>query len=900
MSWHRDELARLQLFLRTIYVRMDWDSALRHHAILVLLALVSVGGQRSIASEERAPLSVSWRLIDNLDAGSYVAELSLKNETDMPLDSIWRLYFNSSAKLSLADSPTDFKLTHINGDFFVLRPSDGSKTLPANVVTKIRLRGEPWAINISDAPSGFYLLRSPADNSPNLAVPLPLRILPFPSAEKLHRGGDDRVQVVTAESRYLQNKSLKELPSEEVGKVTPTPVATAFVAGKFHLSGQTKIVYEPAAAVEAQYLAQSLGVLLSKSPGLDPLPSNTQTDGNAISLRIANVKVAGAEKKQGDEAYQLTIDGERGIEIVGTDPAGVFYGIQTLRALMPSESYKKRSDSIAIGAAKIADAPRFQYRGLHLDVARNFHDTASVEKLVELMSFYKLNRLHLHLTDDEGWRLEIKQLPELTEVGGRRGHTLDEADCLIPSLGSGPVADAKSSAGSGFYSQEEFVELLRYAQARHVSIIPEIDLPGHARAAVKSMEARQCRLKAAQSAGSEQFLLTEPGDASKYESVQMWHDNVIDVGHDETYKFIDVVVGEIQEMYRRARVPLMTVHLGGDEVPNGVWEKSRACDRLVPKDSSSAARKNQLELYFLNRASQLLSARSIQTACWEDCLLLEADKDNGAAEKRRSAKQPVPTAYVWNNVWGWGREDAAYRLANAGFDVVLCNATNLYFDLACEKDPLERGYYWAGFVGTRAPFDFVPLDVFKNASRTSMGVPLQGETFADRVRLTPAGKSHILGIQGELWSENLRDSRRLEYMAFPRVIGLAERAWAESPKWATIESATDRAAACNSSWNEFANRLGQRELPRLDYLCGGVRYRLPPPGVASRDGTRTANVDFPGLTIRYTVDGSEPDDSSKHYDGPISVPGTVKARSFDSHGRGSRTSESTLSNRIAH
>ena len=169
---------------------------------------------------------------------------------------------------------------------------------------------------------------------------------------------------------------------------------------------------------------------------------------------------------------------------------------------------------------------------------------------------------------------------------------------------------------------------------------------------------------------------------------------------------------------------------------------------------------------------------AIQSACWEDCLLQEATKDTDAAQKRRDANKPVPTAYVWNNVWGWGREDSAYRLANAGFDVVLCNATNLYFDLACEKDPLELGYYWAGFVGMRAPFEFVPFDVFKNASQNSMGQPLVEKTFADRVRLTPAGESHILGIQGELWSENLRSEQNVEYMAFPRLIALAERAWA--------------------------------------------------------------------------------------------------------------------------
>ena len=766
-----------------------------------------------------------------------------------------------------------------------------------NGATTIRLRGEPWAINISDAPSGFYLLRSPADNSPKSAVPLQLKILPFPSANKLNRGADDRVQVVTAESRYSQNAGLRQLPIDEVGKITPTPVDTKSSAGEFHLSSRTTIYYEAAVSAEAKYLAQLLAERLSKPPILQPLSENTHPNADSICLRIANVEVAGSEKKQGDEAYQLNVDGKRGIEIVGTDPAGIFYGIQSLRALLPIESNQKRGDSIAIDATKIADAPRFQYRGLHLDVARNFHDKASVEKLIDLMSFYKLNRLHLHLTDDEGWRLEIKPLPELTEVGSRRGHTLDETDCLIPSLGSGPIPDAKSSAGTGFYTQAEFVDLLRFAHARHISVIPEIDLPGHSRAAVKSMAARQRRLAAAKSANSQQFVLTEPGDASKYESVQMWHDNVVDVGRDETYKFIDVVAGEIQDMYRRAGVPLVTVHLGGDEVPNGVWEKSGACQRLLPKDSSSAAAKNHLELYFLNRASQLLAARSIQPACWEDCLLLETAKDSGAAEKRRTAKQPVPTAYVWNNVWGWDREDAAYRLANAGFDVVLCNATNLYFDLACEKDPLERGYYWAGFVGMRAPFDFVPLDVFKNANQTSMGAPLKYETFADRERLTPAGASHILGIQGELWSENLRDSQSLEYMAFPRMIALAERAWAASPKWASIESATDRAAACNSSWNEFANRLGQRELPRLDYLCNGVEYRLPPPGATVRDGTLTANVDFPGLAIRYTLDGSEPDKSSKLYDDPISASGTVKLRSFDSRGRGSRASESSSASR---
>jgi hexosaminidase len=586
----------------------------------------------------------------------------------------------------------------------------------------------------------------------------------------------------------------------------------------------------------------------------------------------------------------LTAQPAGGIEIVGSDPAGVFYGIQSLRCLVPIELYHQKNSEISIDAVRVSDAPRFPYRGLHLDVARNFQSRETVEKLLDLMAFYKLNRLHLHLTDDEGWRIEIKQLPELTKVGGHRGHTLDEAETLIPSLGSGPVPDPKKSPGSGYYTQDDLVKILRHAQARHISVIPEIDLPGHARAAVKSMEARHRNLR--QQGRDEKggtLLLTDPGDESKYESVQMWRGNVVDVGLEATYRFVDLVVGELASMYERANVPLTSIHLGGDEVPKGVWEKSSACEQLATGANSPIPRRGLLELYFLDRASEILKRRSIQPACWEDCLLLEAAHDKAAGDNRRAAGKATPTAYVWNNVWGWGQEDAAYRLANAGFDVVLCNATHLYFDLACEKDPLEPGYYWAGFVGMRAPFEFIPLDLFKNAERTSMGQAVGEESLADRVRLTPRGADHILGIQGQLWGENLRSSQSLEYMGFPRIIALAERAWASSPDWAEISDPPARKLELQRDWNQFANRLGQRELPRLDFISGGVRYRLPPPGVVVRDGRVSANVAFPGLAIRYTTDGTEPDSAAALFQKPIPLSPDIKLRSFDRRGRGSRT-----------
>jgi hexosaminidase len=247
------------------------------------------------------------------------------------------------------------------------------------------------------------------------------------------------------------------------------------------------------------------------------------------------------------------------------------------------------------------------------------------------------------------------------------------------------------------------------------------------------------------------------------------------------------------------------------------------------------------------------------------------------------------TAYVWNNVWGWGQEDVAYQLANAGYDVVLSSATNLYFDLAYDKDPREPGYYWAGFVDERKPFDFIPLDFYKNARADALGNPLDPATYANRPRLTDAGARRIRGIQGQLWSETLTTRARLEFAAFPKVIALAERAWAREPAWATLSDAATRQAELEKDWQRFANRLGQRELPRLDYLAGGMNYRIPPPGAAVVNGAVQANVAYPGFKIRYTTNGAAPTTESPVYDGAIEAKTTIKLKAFSPAGRSGRT-----------
>jgi hexosaminidase len=638
-----------------------------------------------------------------------------------------------------------------------------------------------------------------------------------------------------------------------------------------------EIHYQEGLDGEAAYLASTLEELLGER-----LPT---TEGETPGERVIRLKtvprleVAGGSRRTGDEAYALIVSARSGIEVSGTDPAGVFYAIQSLRALLPVEAYGHIQDSITVDEVTVVDAPRFAYRGMHLDVARNFKSRQFVEKLLELMAFYKLNKFHFHLTDDEGWRFAVAALPELTEVGGRRGHTEDELDRLLPSYGSGPVPDPSSSNGTGYYTRDELIEILRYAAKRHIEVIPEIDFPGHARAAVKSMDARRHRLLAEGRADeAQEYALSDPEDRSQYRSAQGWTDNVIDVCHESSYRFVETVVDEIVSLYREAGAPLTTVHIGGDEVPDGAWQGSGACRTVV--DSTDAT--IDLHGHFVGRVRRILDDRGLATAGWEEIALeAMADPDRTDTELR---------VYAWNSVWGWGGEENAYRLANAGYPVVLSSASNLYFDLAYDKDPDEPGLYWAGFVDTRGPFEFTPHDLYKSARVDRMGNAIAPEVHLTSVRLTETGRSRILGIQGQLWGELTPDPASAEYMAFPKLLGLAERAWARQPAWARIEDPERRAVELETAWNRFANVLGQRELARLDSLAGGVHYRIPPPGAVIENGRLQANTAFPGLTIRYTTDGSEPDSGSTVYQGPVAVSGPVTVRVFDSRGRGSRSS----------
>ncbi len=840
-------------------------------------------------------LSLRWGVETNLvetdDFRRVRSHFTIENRGEVPLHNEgWTLYFNFLRSIDPSSLPASVEITHVNGDFYRLEPTEAFEPLAPGDDRSVSFEANGSIIKKIEAPAGLYMVFTDAQGNPEPPKAISdVTIEPFDRPEQTNRGPNDALPVPTPASRYSDNQSLTTLPADSVGRIVPTPISIEPDTGKASLSSATPIYHEEGLASEAERLADALAEVLGSRP---PTRVGAPDAGEGLSLRTGTVSLSG-DRATGEAAYQLTVDPDAGIEITGETATGVFYGIQSLRTLLPVDPYQQSSTTIDVPAVTVTDAPRFGYRGLHLDVSRNFQSVEDVKRLLDVMALYKLNTFHFHLTDDEGWRLAVDGLPELTEVGGRRGHTQEERDHLIPSYGSGPNPNPAASQGSGWYSSEDYLELVRYARERHIEVIPEIDVPGHARAAIKAMEARTARLQAeGRPEAARRYRLHDPEDASTYQSVQGWDDNVINVCQPSTYRFLTTVVDELQSLHEQADAPLTTVHVGGDEVPAGAWAESPICNRYI-EETPSVETVDDLFNHFFQRFQDSLATRDLTMAGWEEVALTDHSHDGTTtAEPNPSFVERDVRPYVWSNIWGTGTEDYAYKLANAGYEVVMSHASNFYFDLAYDKHPAEAGFYWAGFVDNQDPFSFIPYDLYKGADQNLMGHPIDPETaFSDHAQLEASATSNILGLQGQLWGETLRSPDRMEYMAVPRLLSLAERAWAAQPEWATIEAPDRRERERTKAWNEFANRLGQRDLPRLSALDADWTYRLPPPGATIEDGRLQANTALPGLPIRYTTDGSTPTSSSPRYTEPVPVSddATVRLRTFDGHGRGSRT-----------
>jgi len=813
---------------------------------VLLLASTARSAAPQSATPPAAPLQLRWELVgDSLtsDGGSSRVLFTLTNHDTKPLPKAgWAIYFSALHSAQPGSVGGGCDIQDVMADLHRIVPGPVFAGLAPGASIKIPYVTD-LLTNRSFAPAGPYIV---FDSAKDVGVPLSDYVaVPFERA----------AGVVTPEIQYARDSVVRDTAVNELPLVFPTPVQLTRGAGELRLSAMPAITAPADLASEAQFAAEYLRPYVRTGKG-------------STALRL---EVGAVEGQTSPEAYELVIDPTTGVRIVGVSPAGVFYGLQSLRTLLTPPS---KGSGLVLPAMRVVDAPRFGYRGFMLDVARNFHPKAAVLRTLDLMARYKLNVFHMHLTDDEGWRVEITGLPELTTVGARRGHTVDSKAFLQPAFGSGPLVGRPF--GSGFFSRADYIEIVRYAAARHIEVIPEIEMPGHARAAIKSMDTRP------------EYRLSDPQDRSDYHSVQGYPDNVINPALESTYRFIEKVATELAAMHREAGAPLRHIHMGGDEVPAGVWVGSPAVQAFM--QSHGLTDVNELWFVFYGRIEQILKAQGLVPSGWEEIAVRKTRRDG------RPANIVNPgfagrgwRAYVWNNVPGWGAEDLAYRLANGGYDVVLSPVTNYYFDLAWNQNPEEIGLDWGGYIDMQKPFQFIPFDYYRNTRVDARGNPLPAGVFAGKDRLTEYGKSHIVGIQGNLWSETLGGDGRLEYMMVPKLFGLAERAWAPAPDWAQEKDSARSDSLFREAWSRLVNVVGKRELPRLDREVPGLNYRIPSPGLRIQGGSVNSSLELPGFTLRYTTDGSEPDARSPLVRGPIPLRGTIRVAAFNATGRKGHT-----------
>ncbi len=881
--------------------------ASRTAIIASLLALIAIPltSQLSIAADtgpgiraRGGDLHFHWNLLRNDDdSQSHHARWTITNNGSAPLPrSGWTLYFNQlhfAYRDPVIRINSGVEISHINGDLMQLRPTKEFQEIPAGGNLTIEYHGRGLVNKVSWAPSGLYLVFEDAtgqESAPELIGKVTAEPLTRP--EQINRGKLDQTPIPTPEFLHRQNQSLTRLAPHQISQITPTPVSVHQTGKVRAIDGNVIIRYAEGLAGDAGYLANHLRPVVGTAPRAEPGNSVGQ---NVILLEIGPVNVAGDRKESGSEAYRLDITESQGIRITGADADGVFYGIQSLLQLLPPASfgraYADTRDDITLPVVTVEDAPRFAYRGQHIDVSHNFHSQDSILKLLDMMAFYKMNRFHFQVSDDEGWRIEIPEIPELTEVSGGRAHTRDHDGVVHPIYGSGPYRYPETF-GSGFYTRQQFIDILRHAKSLHIEVIPEINLPAHARGALIAMKAREKRLMSeGKTEEALKFRLHDPDDRSQYFSAQSFKDNCVCVVDEPVYHFADTIIRNFQEMFAEADLPLKTWHFGADEVPNGVWTESPRCAEYLrkhPELSGPADLKN----YFVRRILKVIEDRGLRAASWQEAALDHVESGG----TRRDVPRPEFSggrlvSYVWNNTGG--NEDLCNRFANTGYPVVLCSVTNLYYDLAYNKDPLEPGLTWAGFVDAKSPFVFVPENVFLSTRIDEFGKAMDRAAMEkNRERLTETGLKNVQGIQGQIWCETIKGPQMLEYYVFPKLISLAERAWAARPEWAGISDLAQHDAAVDSAWNEFANRLGQRELSRLDFLSGGIGYRLPPPGAQIVNGQLHASSEYPGLTMRYTTDGSAPTTDSPLYQGPVKISSSrsVRISTFSSNGRAGRSS----------
>jgi len=797
-------------------------------------------------------LTLTWEMGKNdVEPGCYESTFYLKNIGTDLLSGNWTLYFcQQNPVISIQPENAPLKIEWINSTYHKIVPTTYYQALSPGNTLKLTYRCRGSLTRETMGPEGAYIVMR--DDKGNELKPqnIPIEITPF-SHSYQWTSTENGFPYSGGKYVYEQNAFFADEPTPaDASVVLPHPKTIVKSPGSASFSKSVNLKYDPEFENEATLLKEKLvasfGCVISDA-----------------GETLVELKKSDNKAKHPAQYYELTAKDNR-FELAGTDAAGVFYACQTLINLLGNANELPAS----IAAMKITDYPDLGYRGIMLDIARNFTKKENVLKLIDVLSSYKLNVLHLHLTDDEAWRIEIPGLEELTQIASRRGHTIDESNCLIPMFSWGWDASDTISLANGFYSRNDFIEILKYAQKHHINLIPEIDIPGHSRAAIKAMNVRYKKYIDTDKAKAEEFLLTDFADSSKYLSAQNFTDNVLNVAMPSTYRFIEKVIDEIAKMYSDAGVELTVFHIGGDEVPHGAWEGSVVCREFMKEKGMTDT--GDLKDYFLEQVLAMTAKRNLQPAGWEEVAL----KPDDTANER--FKNNNILSYCWNTVPEWKGDEIPYKLANAGFPIILCNVTNCYMDMCYCNHQQEKGLSWGGFVNEYNSFDMLPYDIYKSVRTNLNGEPVDISIASKtKLPLSKSSRAQIKGIQAQVWAETVRNFDQVEYFLFPKLSGLIERAWNAQPDWSL---STDN-KLYEKAKREYNAQIARYELPRL--AKQNVNFRLAQPGIVIRNGFLFANSTIPEAVIRYTTDGSEPNENSTVWTDSVPCNAKqVKAKAF--------------------
>ncbi len=512
--------------------------------------------------------------------------------------------------------------------------------------------------------------------------------------------GSDQPTVTHAESSY---------------SIIPQPATLLPGSGFFAVDHNTIVVGSSPLKAETELLTQ----MLDKASGF------------SIAHKIGKVKetrnkiiLSLDETITQPEGYVLNVSTNE-VEITAKNPAGILYGIQSLRQLLPAESEIKAVKKLQIPAVLIKDHPRYAYRGMHLDVSRHFFPVAFIKKYIDLLALHKMNRFHWHLTDDQGWRIEIKKYPKLTETGGFRSGTV---------IGNRPYDDGSDNARyGGFYSQEEVRDVVAYAAKMHITIIPEIEMPGHASAAIAAYPYLSCFPEEPTvipeniiSTGGKQ--LQNSGTPKIVQETWGVFDDVFCAGDDTTFDFLEEVLDEVIPLF-----PAEYIHIGGDECPKENWKRCPACQKRMQE--LSLADEHELQSYFIQRIEKYLNGKGKKIIGWDEIL------EGGLA----------PNATVMS----WRGEEGGIAAAKENHPVIMTPSTFCYLDYYQFKADAGK---------STAVGNYLPIQKVYNYN------PFPEE-------LTASQADYIKGAQANVWTEYMPTEEYVEYKVLPRMTALAEVVW---------------------------------------------------------------------------------------------------------------------------